>query len=94
MPMVRLAMAQFGQWNQILQQPAPSAYLAYSLALWHYSRGLAFTGRSRHSAIERDVVSLRAADRPKISGLCRFAVRLRGNRADWQSGLKPGANRE
>jgi tetratricopeptide (TPR) repeat protein len=41
------ALARFGHWEQILQEPSPPSDLTYSLAIWHYARGLAFTATGR-----------------------------------------------
>jgi tetratricopeptide (TPR) repeat protein len=42
-PTPLFAMARFGQWEEILQESPPPPDLKYSLAIWHYARGLAFT---------------------------------------------------
>ena len=42
-PTPLFALARFGQWGQILQEPSPPSDLTYSLAIWQYARGLAFT---------------------------------------------------
>jgi tetratricopeptide (TPR) repeat protein len=36
-----LALAQFGQWDEILAEPAPRADLHYSNAIWRYARAIA-----------------------------------------------------
>jgi tetratricopeptide (TPR) repeat protein len=35
------ALAQFGRWEALLDEPQPDADLDYSNAVWHYARGLA-----------------------------------------------------
>jgi tetratricopeptide (TPR) repeat protein len=44
-----LTMVRFGQWNDVLRQSAPPPDLAYSVALWHYARGLALTAKGQLS---------------------------------------------
>ena len=44
-----LTMVRFGQWDDVLRQSVPPADLAYSLALWHYARGLALTAKGQLS---------------------------------------------
>jgi tetratricopeptide (TPR) repeat protein len=46
-PTPLFALARFGHWEQILQEPSPPSDLTYSLAIWHYVRGLAFTATGR-----------------------------------------------
>ena len=41
-PTLLFGLARFGKWQEILQQPAPPEELQYTLAIWHYVRGLAF----------------------------------------------------
>ena len=36
------ALARFGKWNIILQEPAPAEELHYPNGIWHFVRGLAF----------------------------------------------------
>jgi tetratricopeptide (TPR) repeat protein len=47
-----LTMVRFGHWDNVLRQTAPPADLAYSLALWHYARGLALTAKGQLAAAE------------------------------------------
>jgi hypothetical protein len=37
-----LSFVRCGQWDDVVRHPAPPADLTYSMALWHYARGLAF----------------------------------------------------
>ncbi|KIG18785.1 TPR repeat protein [Enhygromyxa salina] len=37
-----LALVQFGRWDEVLAEPAPPSELAYSNAIWHYARGVAY----------------------------------------------------
>jgi len=61
-----LALVQFGRWRELLEEPAPRADLAYSTAIWHYARGVAFANsgdlaaaRTEHTAL----VPLKANDK-------------------------------
>jgi tetratricopeptide (TPR) repeat protein len=40
-------LARFSRWDEILKQPAPPEQLRYTTGIWHYVRGLAYTGRSQ-----------------------------------------------
>jgi hypothetical protein len=40
-------MVRFGEWGQILQEAAPPPDLKYSVAIWHYARGLALTAKGQ-----------------------------------------------
>jgi len=50
-------LTRFGQWDEVLQQPPPPSDLSYSLAIWHYARGLAFIAKGR---LERAEEALQA----------------------------------
>ena len=60
------ALARFGKWNEILEQPVPVAGLRYGRAIWHYTRGLAqaATGRFAEAVTESDSVGAAAATLP------------------------------
>ena len=44
-PMPYFAEARFGQWETILKEPAPPAGMLYTIAIWHYARGLALSAK-------------------------------------------------
>ncbi len=46
-PTPLFALARFGRWDEILREPSPPKDLNYSVALWHYARGLALTARGQ-----------------------------------------------
>jgi tetratricopeptide (TPR) repeat protein len=46
-PKPYFAMARFGAWDEILAEPAPPKEFAYTTAMWHYARGLAFAGKGK-----------------------------------------------
>ncbi|WP_414575397.1 tetratricopeptide repeat protein [Anabaena sp. CCY 9402-a] len=42
-----LMQARFGDWDEILQTPAPDATLPTTNALWHFTRGLAYAAQNK-----------------------------------------------
>src|SRR5208283_4063034 len=60
------AMARFGAWDDILAEAAPPREFAYTTALWHYARGLAFAakGKPGDAAKERQALDESAARVP------------------------------
>jgi tetratricopeptide (TPR) repeat protein len=46
-PKPYFAMARFGAWDEILAEPAPPKEFAYTTAMWHYARGLAFAAKGK-----------------------------------------------
>jgi tetratricopeptide (TPR) repeat protein len=44
---VLYTLARFSRWDDILKEPAPPKDLRYTTAIWHYTRGLAYTGKGR-----------------------------------------------
>jgi tetratricopeptide (TPR) repeat protein len=69
-PTPLLALARFGRWAEILNEPAPPADLRFATAMWHYARGLALaeTGRTAEAGASLDSLTAIAekfpADRP------------------------------
>ena len=53
-PKPYFAMARFGAWDEILAEPPPPAEFAYTTAMWHYVRGLAFAGKGKVDAAEAE----------------------------------------
>ncbi|WON74401.1 hypothetical protein R5L00_02615 [Nitrosospira sp. Is2] len=53
------ALARFGKWNEILQEPAPSSTNAFVKGGWHYARGLAFAATRQLQQAERELEVLR-----------------------------------
>ena len=55
-PTVLFTLARFSRWDEILRQPAPPKDLRYTTGIWHYVRGLAYTGQGKvdSAAVERD----------------------------------------
>jgi tetratricopeptide (TPR) repeat protein len=58
-PTPLFALARFGQWEQILQEPSPPSDLTYSLAIWQYARGLALTATGRLDGAEEALQMLK-----------------------------------
>lgn len=46
-PTVLYTLARFSRWDDILTQPPPDKDLRYTTAIWHYTRGLAYTGKGQ-----------------------------------------------
>jgi tetratricopeptide (TPR) repeat protein len=63
-PKPYFAMARFGAWDEILAEPAPPKEFPYTIAMWHYARGLAFAakGKPGDAALERNALDASAAD--------------------------------
>lgn len=55
-------MARFGQWQAILQEPRPPSSLAYSTAIWHYVRGLAFAAQGQQRPAIFALAAVREAE--------------------------------
>jgi tetratricopeptide (TPR) repeat protein len=55
-PTVLYTLARFSQWDDLLRQPAPPKDLRYTTGVWHYVRGLAYTGQGKfdEATAERD----------------------------------------
>jgi tetratricopeptide (TPR) repeat protein len=55
-PTVFYTLARFSKWDEILREPAPPKDLRYTTGVWHYVRGLAYTGQGKldSAALERD----------------------------------------
>lgn len=50
--------ALFGEWEAILNEPAPEADLVYASGVWHYARGLAMLRQGRIDEAVRELNSL------------------------------------
>jgi tetratricopeptide (TPR) repeat protein len=55
-----LVQARFGQWDDLLKEPAPPPGLDFAAAMWHYGRGLAFAARGKLDAATAELDSLTA----------------------------------
>jgi tetratricopeptide (TPR) repeat protein len=53
------ALARFGKWNELLQEPAPPLMNAFLKGGWHYARGLAFVATGQLQQAEQELAALR-----------------------------------
>ncbi|MGH7233496.1 MAG: hypothetical protein ACREJU_19360, partial [Nitrospiraceae bacterium] len=53
-----LALVRFGRWEDVLREPSPPADLHYSVALWHYARGLALTAKGQVDRAKDELAKL------------------------------------
>jgi len=94
-----LALTQFGRWDELLEEPRPPEALSYSNAIWHYTRGVAFSrkgdidaAKAEHTALQDllgdvKVVFLDSRDYPASSLLGIANNLLRGEIAIAESNL-------
>ncbi len=52
-------MVRFGQWDEILQEPAPAAGNRFMQGVWHYARGMAFSQTNKAQKARRELNALR-----------------------------------
>jgi tetratricopeptide (TPR) repeat protein len=65
--------ALFGNWPEILAEPAPPVDLKYSTAIWHYARGLALVPQGKLDAAQQELTQLRRiANDPGLANLTIF----------------------
>jgi pimeloyl-ACP methyl ester carboxylesterase/predicted Zn-dependent protease len=82
-PTVLYTLARFSRWDEILREPAPAKDLRYTTAVWHYVRGLAYTGknsldsaaaeRGRLLAIAKEIPADAAANLNSVQSLLAVA---------------------
>jgi tetratricopeptide (TPR) repeat protein len=48
----------FAMWDAILKEPAPEADLAYPNAIWHYARGMAYSGKGDFPSAKRELAEV------------------------------------
>ena len=65
-PTALFALARFGTWSDILNEPAPPPDQPYATGIWHYARGLAFTaiGQLDEATTEQQAVAAAATAMP------------------------------
>jgi len=76
-PMPLFALARFGKWDEILQQPQPEAKYQYTTGAWHYARGLAFVRQNELDKAQQELTALQAiatTDEMKALVLYSFAT--------------------
>ncbi|MBI5915341.1 MAG: tetratricopeptide repeat protein [Bacteroidetes bacterium] len=60
----------FAMWDDILKEHAPEADLIYPLAIWHYARGMAFSGKGDFEASRRELAEVERLEKDtSITGL-------------------------
>ena len=65
--------ALFGQWQEILREPAPPPDLVYPAGIWHYARGLAFLRQGNLDQSGQELVELqRISKDPSMAKLSIF----------------------
>src|ERR1700683_2310320 len=57
-PKLYFAIARFGAWDEILAELAPRKEFAYTNAMWHYARGLAFAAKGKFDDAEAEKKAL------------------------------------
>ena len=74
------AQVRFGEWEEILQAPAPPSDLEYPNGVWHYARGMAFvrTGRLDEAESEWKALS-EIVERPLMSRLRIWEINTFGS---------------
>jgi tetratricopeptide (TPR) repeat protein len=58
LPTPILVQVRFGQWDDILANPAPDAKLTIVKSIWHYARGLAFLAKSKTEDARKELAAL------------------------------------
>ncbi|MBE9192191.1 hypothetical protein IQ230_17895 [Gloeocapsopsis crepidinum LEGE 06123] len=58
-PMPLFALARFGKWQEILQEPQPASQLQYTTGMWHWARGLAYVRRGNLDKAKSEYAQLR-----------------------------------
>ena len=63
----------FGNWPEILAEPAPPMDLLYPTAIWHYARGLALVRQGKLEPAQQELAELTAiASDPAVANLNIF----------------------
>jgi tetratricopeptide (TPR) repeat protein len=57
-PILPLTLARFGKWDEVLDYPKPAAKQLYPTAMYHFTRGLAFSAQRQLDAAERELSAL------------------------------------
>jgi tetratricopeptide (TPR) repeat protein len=76
-PMALLALARFGKWDDILNEPQPPESLKYTTGIWHYARGMAFVRKGDLEAAGKELAPLKelaASKEMESLGLSTFAT--------------------
>ena len=60
-PVAYYALVRFGKFDEMLAEPAPEASQRYANGMWHYARGMAFSGKGQLDDARTELMSLDAA---------------------------------
>lgn len=52
------SLVHFGHWDEILAEPQPRADLGFSMAIWHYARGIAYANKGDVKAAKAEQAAL------------------------------------
>ena len=53
-----VALVRFGRWDEVLAYPAPPREWSYTTGVWHYARGIAFSGKGQADAAAGELRAL------------------------------------
>jgi tetratricopeptide (TPR) repeat protein len=68
------AMVRFAQWDAILSDTGPRHKTAFTRAVWHFARAMAFVAKDRLGDAETELATLTAlVDEPEMSGQTTFS---------------------
>lgn len=59
-PMPLFALVRFGRWDEILKEAAPAVDMQYTMGIWHWARGLAFTRQGQFDKAASELKELQA----------------------------------
>lgn len=88
----------FAMWDAILKEPAPEADLAYPNAIWHYARGMAFSGKGDFTSAKRELAEVERLEKDtsiakltiwgfnKLTDVTRIARHVLGGDIAWRQG--------
>jgi len=54
------ALTRFGQWDAMLAEPDPGDKQAFLKGVWHYARGMAFSGKGQLDEAEKELAAVQA----------------------------------
>ena len=53
------ALTRFGQWDEMLREPAPPSFSPYSTGIYQYARGISFVAKGQADAAEQELAKLK-----------------------------------
>jgi tetratricopeptide (TPR) repeat protein len=57
------AYVRFGKWNEILTEPYPGKKMPHASAMWHYTRGIAYTAKGQLEQAQKELTVLDSLSR-------------------------------